>query len=166
VAPEDYSCVAKAMTGSARRKDESNHLVRRGLRDPASMTPGEEPFGSSLGPLGPDDRLFNAGGPWQLNVKADMPFLRDYRYVEGFRRAAEVLGQHAVAHRYDVDALAMPILFSYRQWMELRLKELRVIGRKLDDQEPGASHHARLADLVESCQTDDREGEHVICGLM
>jgi hypothetical protein len=91
----------------------------------------EEPFGRKLEPLGPDDQLFNTGGPWQLNVKADMPFLRDYRYVEGFRRAAEVLGEHAAAHRTDVDALAMPILFCYRQWMELRLKDLWVVGRKL-----------------------------------
>ena len=87
------------------------------------------------GDLDDDDRLFDAGGPWQTNVKMNMPFLRDFRYVEGFRRAAEVLVAHSEAHRADVDALAMPILFSYRQWIELRLKDLWLVGRRLAEQD-------------------------------
>jgi hypothetical protein len=122
----------------------------------------EEPFGRRLDPLGPDDRLFNTGGPWQSNVKADMPFLRDYRYVEGFRRATELLGEHALAHRVDVDALAMPILFCYRQWMELRLKDLLVAGRKLaeEEAEPLYTHDLnvlwrRVRPIIEKAWADE-----------
>lgn len=77
------------------------------------------------GDLQDDDRLFNVdGGPWQMNTRMAWSFIGDYRYIGGFLRAAEVLGDHAARHRADVDVLTMPILFCYRQWAELRLKDL------------------------------------------
>lgn len=93
--------------------------------------PSEINFDDLPDELQDDDRLFNAGGPWQFNIKMAGDFLRDYRYVLGFQRAAEALGDHLAQHRGDVDALAMPILFCYRQWVELRLKDLWLQGGRL-----------------------------------
>lgn len=88
-------------------------------------------FDDLPGELQDGDRLFNADGPWQFNTQMAWDFLRDYRYVQGFQRAAEVLGDHVAQHPGDVDALAMPILFCYRQWVELRLKDLWLQGANL-----------------------------------
>lgn len=103
-------------------------------------------FGELPGDLEDDDRLFGVGGPWQFNTKMAWDFLRDYRYVEGFRRAAEALGDHLASHRADVDALVMPILFCYRQWLELRLKDLWLQGGNLRslDVEPLQTHNLRI----------------------
>jgi hypothetical protein len=46
--------------------------------------------------------------------------LRDYRYVGGSQRAAKVV-EHAASDTGDVGVLAVPIPFSYRQWIELRI---------------------------------------------
>ena len=65
------------------------------------------------------------------DTKLGWEFLREYRYVEGFRRAAEVLGDHVAEHRSDVEALTMPILYCYRHWAELRLKNLWMLGGRM-----------------------------------
>ena len=103
-------------------------------------------FHDSPGDLQDGDRLFNAGGPWQFNARMAWDFLRDYRYVQGFERAAEALGDHVAEQRGDVDALAMPILFCYRQWIELRLKDLWLQGGSLRevDVDPLRTHDLRV----------------------
>lgn len=99
------------------------------------------------GDLTDDDRLFNVDhGSWELNTRMDWTFLREYRYIAGFERAAQVLGDHAAEFRADVDALTMPILFCYRQWAELQLKALwsngsQLIGR---DATPLKTHDLRV----------------------
>jgi hypothetical protein len=90
-------------------------------------------FDDLPGDLEDGDRLFNTDGPWQLHTELAWSFIGDYRYVDGFQRAAEVLSEHVQVHRSDVDALTMPILFCYRQWMEPRLNDLRNLGGALDD---------------------------------
>jgi hypothetical protein len=99
------------------------------------------------GDLTDDDRLFNVDrGPWEMNTRMDWTFLREYRYIAGFERAAQVLGDRAAESGADVDALTMPILFCYRQWAELQLKALwsngsRLIGR---EQTPYTTHDLRV----------------------
>lgn len=103
-------------------------------------------FDDLPGDLQDGDRLFNAGGPWQFSARMEWEFLRDYRYVQGFERAAKVLGDHVAEHRSDVDALAMPILFCYRQWVELTLKDLWLEGGKLREvsADPLLTHDLRV----------------------
>jgi|GEM_PF-6395313 len=52
-------------------------------------------FGDLPDDLADDDRLFRVRGPSQFDTKMAWTFLRDYRYVEGFRRAAEALGSRS-----------------------------------------------------------------------
>jgi hypothetical protein len=103
-------------------------------------------FDDLPGDLEDGDRLFNTDGPWQLHTELAWSFIGDYRYVDGFQRAAEVLSAHVEVHRSDVDALTMPILFCYRQWMELRLKDLWNLGAALDDEgaSPLRTHDLRV----------------------
>jgi hypothetical protein len=92
------------------------------------------------------DRLFNTAGAWEHTTRLDWDFLRDYRYVGGFERAAEVLAEHVARHRADADALTMPLLFCYRHWVELRLKDLWVLGGRMrgDAVDPLATHDLRV----------------------
>jgi hypothetical protein len=55
-------------------------------------------------------------------------------YADGFRRAGEVLGKHALAQSHDIPTLVMPILYCYRHWLELRLKYLVLLGGEWNDE--------------------------------
>lgn len=105
-------------------------------------------FNTNLpGDLTDGDRLFNVDrGSWELNTRMDWTFLREYRYIAGFERAAQVLGEHAAESGADVDALTMPILFCHRQWAELQLKALWSNGSRLisRDAAPLKTHDLRV----------------------
>ena len=47
-----------------------------------------------------------------------------YTYAEGYKRAAEAVIDHVAATRMMQDALVYPVLFLYRQYLELTLKIL------------------------------------------
>jgi hypothetical protein len=54
-----------------------------------------------------------------------------YAYVEGYKRAADVLVSHVMNAGRDQDFLVYPIVFLYRQHLELRFKEIISDGSKL-----------------------------------
>jgi hypothetical protein len=57
--------------------------------------------------------------------------------VQGFRLAADLAVEHVVTTGNDQDSLVYPVVFGYRQYLELRLKGLlRDASRLLDEQEP------------------------------
>ncbi|MBI2934716.1 MAG: hypothetical protein HYY29_03995 [Chloroflexi bacterium] len=45
-------------------------------------------------------------------------------YAEGYKKGGDALVQYVIEHRYLRDCLVYPILFLYRQYLELRLKNL------------------------------------------
>jgi hypothetical protein len=45
-------------------------------------------------------------------------------YASGYKRAAELLVEHALQQQMDLDTLVYPILFLYRQCIELQLKSI------------------------------------------
>ena len=53
---------------------------------------------------------------------------------DGYREAARILVE-AIVHgtRHTLDTLVYPIVFNYRQYLELRLKEIVLHGRQLSD---------------------------------
>jgi hypothetical protein len=76
-------------------------------------------------------------------------------YATGYREAAEVLVQHVLAQGYHEDFLVFPIMFLYRQYVELRLKEIAALGARLiDAQPPPANMMAKheLAPLWSFCR--------------
>jgi hypothetical protein len=49
---------------------------------------------------------------------------RNYRLLQGYKRAGDILIQHALAERVDRDSLVFPALFNYRHYIELALKAI------------------------------------------
>lgn len=88
----------------------------------------------------PVDDLFGSdGGPWRgvadvqgLSGSGAHPTV----YAIGYREAAEALVKHVLGTGYHQDFLVYPIMFLYRQYVELRLKEIAVLGARLVEAEP------------------------------
>jgi hypothetical protein len=71
------------------------------------------------------DQLFKPSGEWDGNAHiANHPTTRLVLMLGGYKRAADLLVQHATADRADRDTLVFPIIFNYRQFLELSLKYL------------------------------------------
>ena len=74
------------------------------------------------------DRLFVPGGAGALHahvLREPFPFP-----VEGYKRAGDILVQWLRENSRD-DALVFPVAFCYRQYMEVRLKEIIVLLDRL-----------------------------------
>jgi len=56
-------------------------------------------------------------------------------YAMGYKRAGDILVQYVANNDWDQDFLVYPITFLYRQYLELRLKELILIGSALLDKD-------------------------------
>jgi len=82
-------------------------------------------------PLGDGDRLLNLSGPSEAETSLGH-LAPELRYTEGFGRAADVLANYARSNSLYLEDLAMPILYCYRQSLELRLKYLLTLGEMLD----------------------------------
>jgi len=67
------------------------------------------------------DRLLSSGRDAFLASDAGE---KNYRLVRGYKRAGDILIEHALADRYDRDNLIFPALFSYRHYIELVLKAI------------------------------------------
>jgi hypothetical protein len=67
------------------------------------------------------DRLFVSGWDSFLAEGADE---RKYRLLQGYKRAGDVLIQHALADASEGDNLIWPAVFNYRHYIELALKTI------------------------------------------
>lgn len=84
------------------------------------------------------DRLFKVadGDGWMGNACLNFGD-SEIGYVGGFRQAADLAVEHALSTGHDQDYLVYPIVFGYRQYLELRLKGLvRDASRLLDEADP------------------------------
>ena len=66
--------------------------------------------------------LHVSGGNWDI-------------YAMGYKRAGDILVQYVADNNWDHDFLVYPIAFLYRQYLELRLKELIFVSSRLLDQD-------------------------------
>jgi HEPN domain-containing protein len=65
-------------------------------------------------------------------------------YAEAFKLGAETLLRHVFESRMHLDLLIFPVVFLYRQYVELRLKELIEVTRHLDTEDRQTHDLARL----------------------
>jgi len=73
-------------------------------------------------------------------------------YVDGYRRAAELLIERCETF-YEKNTLVYPIAFLYRQYVELRLKNIIREGNKVvEGPQPFPKHH-KLKDLWPICRS-------------
>ncbi len=88
----------------------------------------------------PADDLFGSdGGPWR--GIADVQGFRGVGphptvIATGYREGAEALVKHVLKLGYHEDFFVFPIMFLYRQYVELRLKEIAMMGSRLVDADP------------------------------
>ena len=82
-----------------------------------------EPLFTSIAAPDPD---------WYLNacLNADWDV-----YAEGYKKGGDTLVQYVTDNNCDQDFLVYPIVFLYRQYLELRLKELILVSSRLLDQD-------------------------------
>lgn len=66
--------------------------------------------------------LHISGGNWDI-------------YAMGYKRAGDILVQYVADNNWGHDFLVYPIAFLYRQYLELRLKELIFVSSRLLDQD-------------------------------
>ncbi len=71
-----------------------------------------------------DDAWNNACINIRVHDKLDL-------YAAGYKRASDILAAHVISTGMGLDACIYPILFLYRHYLELRLKELLHSGSKL-----------------------------------
>src|SRR5712691_2566119 len=84
------------------------------------------------------DNLFVAGEDWYHN--ACLSFMSDSfgLYIMGYKEAGDRLVLSAMEDRSHLDFLVYPIVFLYRQYLELSLKYLVREGNRLLDFESGS----------------------------
>jgi hypothetical protein len=78
-------------------------------------------------------KLFVSGAPGDFN--ASLNFMPDQLsgYAEGYKLAADRLMQQLVNDPVELDYLIYPLMFLYRQHLELRFKEISRAGHRIDN---------------------------------
>jgi len=77
-------------------------------------------------------------------LPAELPF-----FANGYLEAADIIVDH-LAHQHRNDSLVFPIIFCYRQYVELKLKEISSLYNVLDY---GKDHHSKIHSLEGLWQT-------------
>lgn len=77
-----------------------------------------------------DDDLFDESDDWwNTAIVETLPF-REYGIARGFRDAAEVLVSHLASDPSLKDSVVFPMMFAYRQYLQLMLKAVIIEGRE------------------------------------
>ncbi len=99
-----------------------------------------------------DDKLFTTAEDWWNNACFNSSHDGWTLYALGYKDAADLLVLHVEDGGRRQDMLVYPILFSYRQYLELALKGLIRDARTLEDiDEPFPKTH-RIDELWRICQ--------------
>jgi hypothetical protein len=98
-------------------------------------------------------KLFRDDLPDWIN-NAWLPGRVDWRlYAEGYRRGARLLVEHVDRHSSDQDFLLYPVVFCYRQYLELKMKHLIREGNRLLDIDEDFKYTHDLLKLWEPCRS-------------
>lgn len=101
------------------------------------------------------DTLFKADDDWQNNACILNYLNDDVRwsiYVNGYKCAADILVEHAKNNRLSQNSLVYPIVFLYRQHIELCLKRLIMNGNQLFDSSEKPPLHHEIDKLWKQCR--------------
>lgn len=79
----------------------------------------------------PSERLIQSGIDWQHNACVDCYTPTLGSYAAKFKDAADVLVRQAAAGDATLDSVIIPIVFLYRHYLELTLKEIIRFGREV-----------------------------------
>lgn len=124
-----------------------------------------------FGPIPWPDRrhdLRATGSDWTSHALVGYQEGRGRAY--GYRRAAEILADHMLAHRSDLNAVVFPFAACWRHHVEVRLKELLVDLQRLLDRPIVKCHHHDVLQLwnevrplmVEAYPDEERRDRSVV----
>lgn len=87
-------------------------------------------------------KTFSAREDWWHNACLNFSHDARYLYADGYKRAAELVCEHACGERGELDILIYPAVFLYRHYIELTLKMLLEDTSELTDapQKPKPNH--------------------------
>jgi hypothetical protein len=92
-------------------------------------------------------KLFSDGQDWWYNaiIKNDSEYGNKWEsYAVGYKLAADTLAKKVISECDNRDTLVFPIVFLYRHYFELRLKEIIQHGSTLIDEEVNVPKHHDL----------------------
>jgi len=98
------------------------------------------------------DVLFANAEDWYHNACLNWRYDNWELYASGYKTAGDVLVQHVIDTRSERDILVFPIVFNYRQYIELRCKEIIRLGRMLSDMPGAFPQHHDLQKLWSVCR--------------
>ena len=90
------------------------------------------------------------------NALLDRGFISWGVYADGYRRAAELLVKQARTY-HDRNILVFPVIFLYRQYLELSLKDFIIQGNRVVELRNALPMHHRLKALWDTCCRIARE---------
>lgn len=94
-----------------------------------------------------EDQLFIEAEDWWMNACFDCYHDPTELYIAGYKEAADLLVDSVSERKGAADSLIFPIVFLYRQYIELRLKSLIRDGKSLIDKEYKEKPEHRLGPL-------------------
>jgi hypothetical protein len=103
---------------------------------------------------GIEDRLFTTERYSQYNAQVNYIDSDDalYRYVLGYKEAGDRLVRSLIENSRHIDLVIFPTVFLYRQYLELRLKQLLIEGGRLLERHFAIPKHHRLDTLWYDCK--------------
>ena len=95
----------------------------------------------------PNERLFVLGDDWQHNACISSYWGSLSTYAGNYKAGAVALVHSAAENRTTLDAVIYPIVFLYRQYIELCLKDIIFLCRRLKQDNTGFPQHHNLSTL-------------------
>ena len=81
-----------------------------------------------------NDQLFKEDSDWWHNARLDLSGKGWETYAAGYKEAADSLAKRFTKKWQGNDILIYPMVFLYRHYLELRLKQVIILGQKLLDE--------------------------------
>lgn len=72
---------------------------------------------------------------WRMNACLNFNSDMSWGYINGYKRAADLLIENVRGRRSDLDSMVYPICFLYRHYIEIQLKEILYLYGQLHDLE-------------------------------
>lgn len=94
-----------------------------------------------------DNPLFSFDDDWQNNACINYSHAQMSFYIDGYKRAADLLAKNVIESNRDQDILVYPIAFLYRQYIELQLKDIIRESRIFLEDSPNFPEHHKIQPL-------------------
>ena len=99
------------------------------------------------------DRLFKGDVDWWNNAVIDLWSLEKGLYATGYKVSGDLLVDHVIRNQDSPrHALVFPVIFLYRQYLEIRMKDIIIAGSELIGTSGDFPGNHRLDELWRKCR--------------